>query len=58
MDELKLLTTYAIDSRYALEFWPNREQAAEALAMAERVRRAVLDILPQDLYPPAEDEAS
>jgi HEPN domain-containing protein len=56
--ELELLSTYAIDSRYALDFWPDREQAAEALAMAERVRRAVLDILPPDLHPPAEDEAS
>ena len=57
IDFLKL-TTYAVQERYAADFWPDREEAAEALAMADRVRIAILKALPAKAHPqelPTED---
>lgn len=56
--ELAALTPYAVDLRYDLKFLPDQSVAREALAMAERVRRAVLDVLPPGIHPVDEGEAS
>ncbi len=50
-DELSELTPYAIELRYDLSFWPNRETAKQAIAVAERVRRQVSDVLPPEARP-------
>jgi HEPN domain-containing protein len=49
--DLTQLTDYAVLTRYDFEFWPDRATAAEAVTVAEQVRRAVLDALPRDCYP-------
>ncbi len=36
-EELKKLTPYAVKPRYDAEFWPDREEAAEAVESAEKV---------------------
>ena len=44
-DVLKL-TDYAVRLRYDNDFWPTRQEAADAPAVAERVRSALLPHLP------------
>lgn len=52
LSELDLgeLTGHGVESRYDVEFWPSRETAAEALALAERARSLILPLMPA---PPA-----
>lgn len=45
------LTPYAVQLRYDFEFWPDRETAEQALNVAERVRIAVLAVVPQEAHP-------
>ena len=40
-------TKRGIDSRYDVYFWPEQEDAAEALAQAERVYAAIVAVLPE-----------
>jgi len=45
------LTDCAVKLRYDNEFWPSQQDAAEALAVAERVRAAILALLDPSLRP-------
>jgi HEPN domain-containing protein len=49
--ELSLLTPYAVQLRYDVEFWPDRTTAEQALATLDRVRAAVLSILAPAAHP-------
>lgn len=49
--EVISLTDYAVKLRYDNEFWPTRQETAEALAVAERVRTAILAIMPRETHP-------
>ena len=49
--ELSLLTPYAVQLRYDVGFWPDRATAEQALATVDRVRAAVLSILPSSTHP-------
>lgn len=42
------VSDYAVTARYDLQFWPDMETAAEALALAVEVKRIVLAVLPAD----------
>lgn len=44
--ELGELTGHGVESRYDVEFWPSRETAGEAVALAERVRSFILPMVP------------
>lgn len=45
------LTGYAVELRYDTDFWPPQEIAAEAVAIAERVRSIVLSRVPPEAMP-------
>jgi len=45
------LTPYAVQMRYDFEFWPDQATAVGAVALAERVRQAVRDMLPSAALP-------
>ena len=49
--DLAELTPYAVQLRYDFEFWPDQETAEQALNIAERVRVAVLAVVPQEARP-------
>ncbi len=49
--ELADITPFAVDPRYKLEFWPEREVAEEAVGTAEKVRDRVLKVLPPEARP-------
>lgn len=40
------LTPFAVEMRYAFEFWPSRDTAQEALDLALEVRRVILAAVP------------
>ncbi|MGH7857774.1 MAG: HEPN domain-containing protein [Candidatus Binatia bacterium] len=46
--DLADLTGYAVELRYDADFWPDQSTAAEAVALAERVRSIVISVLPAD----------
>ena len=43
--DLTVLSDYAVPARYDLEFWPERETAADAMGLAEQVRELVLALV-------------
>lgn len=45
------LTAYAVRLGYDNTFWPSRQEAADALAVAERVRSVILVSLPPEAHP-------
>jgi HEPN domain-containing protein len=49
--ELSVLTPYAVELRYDTEFWPDQARVQQALATVDRVRVAVLSILPPSAHP-------
>jgi HEPN domain-containing protein len=49
--ELSVLTPYAVQLRYDMEFWPVQAVAEKAVATAEHVRLAVLAVLPLAAHP-------
>jgi HEPN domain-containing protein len=49
--DLTVLSDYAVPSRYDLEFWPDRETAADALRLAEQVREIVLALVSKEALP-------
>jgi HEPN domain-containing protein len=51
VEALAEVTPYAVELRYDLEFWPGRETASEALAVAERLRRLAAAALPPEARP-------
>jgi HEPN domain-containing protein len=50
-DELSELTPFAVELRYDFEFWPSRDDTADAIGTVDQVRRAVLAVLPPDVHP-------
>jgi HEPN domain-containing protein len=48
IDFLAELMPYAVESRYDLEFFPDRGTAAEALDLAQQVKTAVLAAIPPE----------
>jgi hypothetical protein len=49
----KYLTPYAVQLRYDADFWPDQTTARQALDVANRVRAAVLTVLPPSAWPSA-----
>lgn len=49
--DLTVLSDYAVPARYDLEFWPDRDTAAEALGLAEQVREFVLATVSKEALP-------
>ena len=49
--ELSDLTPYAVELRYDTEFWPDQARVQRALATVDRVRAAVLAVLPPSAHP-------
>jgi len=49
--DLAELSSYAIEVRYDVEFWPDRWTAQEALRMASKVRYRALDSVPEGARP-------
>lgn len=45
------LTDYATSLRYDADFWPTQAAATDAVAVAERVRAAILTVLPSECSP-------
>jgi HEPN domain-containing protein len=46
--DLADLTGYAVELRYDPDFWPDQPIAAEAVALAERVRSIVVSVFPPE----------
>ncbi len=49
--ELSVLTPYAVELRYDAEFWPDQARVQQAQAIVDRVRVAVLSVLPPAAHP-------
>lgn len=49
--ELSTLTPYAVQLRYDHSFWPDAPTVQQALDMVQRVRAAVLAVLPSNAHP-------
>ena len=49
--ETAFLTDYAAELRYDIGFWPDKSEAEAASEAADRIRRLVLSILPEDIHP-------
>lgn len=49
--DLTELTAYGVELRYDTEFWPSQPTAAEAIALAERVRTVILAQVPPVVRP-------
>lgn len=49
--DLTVLSDYAVPARYDLEFWPDRDTAADALRLAEGVREIVLALVSIEALP-------
>jgi len=49
--ELSVLTPYAVQLRYDMGFWPDQATAQQALTTVDRVRAAVLSVLPPSTHP-------
>jgi hypothetical protein len=49
--DLSSLTPYAVQLRYDMGFWPDQATAQQALAILERVRTAVVGVLPPTAHP-------
>jgi HEPN domain-containing protein len=50
-EELSALTPYAVELQYDMEFWPDPPRVQQALATVDRVRTAVLAVLPPAAHP-------
>jgi HEPN domain-containing protein len=49
--DVTLLTPYAVQMRYDAEFWPDYPTAGEAMKVADKIKRAILDCMPPETYP-------
>lgn len=45
------LTDYATALRYDADFWPTQQTAADAVAVAERIRNMILGVMPPETHP-------
>ena len=52
VEKLSAITPFAVELRYDVEFWPDRETAADAIAAAESVRARVSKALPSSIDRP------
>ena len=51
LSELAGLSYYAVEARYDLNAWPEQETANEEIEVAERVKGAVLEQIPEQAHP-------
>ena len=51
IEETAFLTDYAVELRYDVEFWPDKEEAKDAFEAASKIRHLVLSILPEKIHP-------
>ena len=51
MEETTFLTDYAVELRYDVEFWPDKEEAETAFEAVSKIRQLVLSILPEEIHP-------
>ena len=51
LSELAGLSYYAVEARYDLDAWPEQETANEEIEVAERVKAAVLEQIPEQAHP-------
>jgi HEPN domain-containing protein len=49
--DLTELSGYAVELRYDTDFWPAIDTAAQAVALAETLRRMVMSTLPAEARP-------
>jgi hypothetical protein len=49
--DLTELTAYGVELRYDAEFWPPQPTAQEAVSLAEKVRRLILENVPSAARP-------
>jgi len=49
--EIVAMTDYGVKLRYDNDFWPTQSEAADAVAIAEQVRDAVLALVPEEVRP-------
>ena len=49
--ETAFLTNYAVELRYDVDFWPEKEEAEAAFVAANQIKQVVLSILPEDMHP-------
>jgi hypothetical protein len=49
--DLTEMTDYAVAVRYDFEFWPDQEMAGQAVTLAEKIYRMILDALPPECHP-------
>jgi HEPN domain-containing protein len=49
--DLSEITDYAVEMRYDLEFWPEQNTVDDALKIAEKVKKIILDHLPEECHP-------
>jgi HEPN domain-containing protein len=49
--EILALTDYAVRLRYDSDFWPTQIEAAEALAVSEKLRLEIIAVIPQNMHP-------
>ena len=51
IEKTTFLTNYAVELRYDVEFWPEKEEAEAAFVAADKIKQVVLSILPEDMHP-------
>ena len=51
IEETAFLTDYAVELRYDVEFWPEKEEAEAAFEAVSKIRQLVLLILPEEVHP-------
>jgi HEPN domain-containing protein len=51
--EVLALTDYAVRLRYDSDFWPSRNEAAEAITVVEQVRLEIISAIPPNMHPAA-----
>ena len=50
-DETVFLTDYAVELRYDVGFWPEKEEVEAAFEAASKIRQLVLSKLPEEMHP-------
>ncbi len=51
IEETTFLTDYAVELRYDVDFWPEKQDVEDAFKAASKIRHLVLSILPEDMHP-------
>ncbi len=50
-DGTAFLTDYAVELRYDVGFWPEKEEVEIAFEATNKIKHLVLSILPEDMHP-------